>query len=197
MVVRKSFAWPVRGRGAEELWGTLAVLFFPGLSIGSKQFGIALCITPFSSTESPHMERRYIWPFLLTWRLEFCIFFSACYSHTTIGNGRQCVSETNACWKWNPEASGSLYSFSENQVENLFAVNILKWRHYCLTTNVKWNWWPCYLSVPRFSYLSVLKSFDVRPVLQTNSGLTLGFVCEMLLFSVVQLFHPQDVSRWF
>lgn len=78
--------------------------FFAGLFIGLKQFGIAPCITPFSSIEWPHMERRYIWPFLLTWRLEFCVFFSGCCSYGTTANSRQCVSE-----KWNPEASGSLY----------------------------------------------------------------------------------------
>lgn len=72
-------------RDAEELFTIEFLLyFFPGLSIGLKQFGIAPCITPFSSIEWHHMERRYIWPFLLTWRLETCAFLSACDSSITI-----------------------------------------------------------------------------------------------------------------
>lgn len=75
-----------------------------------------------------------------------------------------CVWEVKSWSQWESvlifwEQSGKTYS------------QLTYWRHYCLTTSVKWNWWPCYLSVPHFIYPSVLKSFDVLPVLQTVAQL--------------------------
>lgn len=105
--------------------GTLIIecllYFFPGLSIGLKQSGIAPCITPFSSIEWRHMERRYIWLFLLTWRLESCALLYPCdSSHNYVRQQAVCTLINKYLLDQeilNPGASESLYSFSEKRVE--------------------------------------------------------------------------------
>lgn len=150
------------------------------------------------------MERRYIWPFLLTWRLETCAFLFACDWSVTIWDNRQCVPKINTYWprwfeswsQWKSllifwERDGKIYSQLTSWCQGITALQQM-WSE---TGDL------LYLSVPRFAYLCIWKSIEisehwyVSTTRVTNTSLALGLVCKTLLFCVVKLVHPQDALR--
>lgn len=176
-------------RLAEEPTVELLLYFFPGLFIGLKQFGIAPCIIPFSSIEWHRMERRYIWPFLLTWRLESCVVFSACDSNRTTGDSRLYVPEMDTYWTkgfLHPEGSESLLIFWEQGRKTCSQLTQQIWSE----TGDLLTFLCLILSIWKPLEIGELPTGD--PTNFADTELTLGFVCDTLLFCVVPLFYSWD-----
>lgn len=195
---RCALHWPMRGLQRNQLL-SFCCAFFPGLSIGLKQFGIAPCIIPFSSIEWRRMERRYIWPFLLTWRLESCVVFSACDSDRTTGDSRLCVPEMDTCWTKgfsNPEGSERLLIFWEQggkTYSQLIPLSQGITASQQIWSEKKWISLPfCasfYLSENLFE---IGDCYDISPTSVADTGLALGFVCNTALFWGVSLFYAEE-----
>lgn len=89
--------------------------------------------------------------------LPFCLWIKYNYL-------RLCVPEMNTYWTnwfWILKPVKVFIHFLRTGWKNLFTVNILMSKYYCLATNVKWNWWSPYLSVPRFIYLCIWISTEI------------------------------------